>query len=131
MSNYPSVAAEAGDKYLEMLAEGQDRFVEYVRSAREFMPQVPPQFAAQFAAQAPATPFAFSAPSPRDFADAQFQFATKLLKQQESFMRKLYKLAAPAAPAKAKKASASGSASRSNSSKSRSTARKTTRRARA
>jgi len=129
MSNYPNVAAEAGDKYLEMLAEGQDRFVEYVRSAREYIPQVPPQFAAQFPAQAPAAPFAFAAPSARDFADAQYKFATKLLKQQESFMRQIYRLAAPAAPAKAK-APASRSPSRS-SSKSRTTARKTTRKARA
>lgn len=120
MSNYPSVAAEAGDKYLEMLAEGQERFVEYVRSAREFMPQVPPQFAAQ----APAAQFAFTAPSARDIADAQYKFATKLLKQQESFIRKMYQFAAPAAPAKAK-------APATRSSKSRSTARKTTRRSRA
>ena len=126
MSNYPNVAAEAGDRYLEMLAQGQDRFVEYVRSAREFMPQMP----AQFAAQAPAAPFAL--PSAREFADAQFEFATKLLKQQEGFIRKLYNISAPAKSAGTSASRASSrSTSRSSGSKSRSSARKTTRKSRA
>lgn len=116
MSNYSSIAAEAGDRYLELLAQGQDQFVEYIRSAREMMPQVP----AQFAAHAPALPF--DVPSVREVADAQFKFASKLLKQQEGFIRRFYSVAGPAAAAKPAEAKP-----RSTRAKSKSTAKRTTR----
>jgi hypothetical protein len=86
MSNYPNVAAEAGDKYLAMLAQGQDQIVEFVRSSKELMPPMP----AGFSPKTPAMPFGI--PTAREVADAQFDFVTKLLKQQEGFVRKLYKL---------------------------------------
>lgn len=121
MSSYPNVAAEAADKYLAMLAQGQDQFVEFVRSSRELMPRMPEGFNAP----APAMPFAM--PSPRDIADAQFQFVTKLLKQQEGFVRQFYKSSGTQTPAK-RSASA---ASKSTPAKSRSTARKTTRKTKA
>ena len=41
MSNYAAIAAEAGDKYLAALAEGQDRIVEYVRASRQFVQPMP------------------------------------------------------------------------------------------
>jgi hypothetical protein len=131
MSNYPNAAAEAGDKYLAMLAQGQEQFVEFVRSSRELIPQVPAEFAAQ------ASPAPFAMPSPQDVADAQYQFATKLLKQQETFTRRLYGLsgghsasrskAKPAARAAARRTASSKAAAKA-SPKSRKTASKTTRR---
>ena len=123
MSNYPHVAAEAGDQYLAMLAQGQDQFIEFVRSSREMMPQMPqmPGMPEGFAPQMPAMP------SARDFADAQFSFATKLLKQQEDFLRQMYKL--PSGGSSTKRAASTKSTS--SASKGRSTARKTTRKTKA
>jgi hypothetical protein len=123
MSNYPHVAAEAGDQYLAMLAQGQDQIIEFVRSSREMMPQMP---------QMPGMPEGFtqmmpSLPSAREIADAQFSFATKLLKQQESFMRKFYKASSNSASAKPAESTKSTSAA----SKGRSAARKTTRKTKA
>lgn len=126
MSNYQNVAAEAGDKYLEMLAQGQEQFVEFVRSSRELIPQVP----AEFTAKAPSTPFAM--PSPQDLADAQYQFATKLLKQQETFTRRLYDPSGGKSASRSKaKPAASAASRRTTSSKGRTTASKTTRRKKA
>jgi hypothetical protein len=90
MSNYPNVAAEAGDQYLAMLAQGQDQFVEFVRSSREMIPQMPKMPKVQGMPEG----FAPTMPSPQQIADAQFSFFTKLLKQQEGFMRKLYNIPA-------------------------------------
>jgi len=97
MSNYATAAAEAGDKYLASLAEGQDRIIEYIRASREYVPammlnEVP---------KSALTPFKI--PTIREMAELQFSFANKLLEQQRKFFLRLY--ATP--PAKR----ASGSAS--------------------
>jgi hypothetical protein len=119
MSNYLNLAAEAGDKYLAMLAQSQDQIIEFVRSSRELMPHVPASYGAQF------SEMPFPVPSPRDLADAQFEFASRLLKQQEGFTRKLYQLPSGKTPAKAasstrqpsKSASATRSAAKGRSSR--------------
>lgn len=107
MSNYPNLAAEAGDKYLAMLAQGQDQIVDFVRSSREMMPQMPAPQSAQL-------PFAM--PSPRELADAQYDFAARLLKQQQEFAKKLYSIgstkAAPKATAAATRTAKSTSSTR-------------------
>jgi len=117
MSSYPSVAAEAGDKYLETLAQGQDRIIEYVRASREFIPHVPET-------HAPAMPFQM--PSIREFADVQFSFANKLLDLQHKFYRRLYQAPTAKAPVKAAQSgTAKTGAAKSGPTKKR-TARKTT-----
>ena len=84
MSNYATVAAEAGDKYLASLAEGQDLIIEYIRTAREYMP-------AMMINEVPKPAFApFKTPSIREMAELQFTFANKLLEQQRRFLLKLY-----------------------------------------
>ena len=118
MSNYPNVAAEASDKYLAMLEQSQDQFVEFVRSSREMMPKMPEGFTA-----APkAMPFAM--PSARAIADAQLDFATKLLKQQEGFVRSFYKQSSKSTTNTKR---AAGAATKDTKSKTRSTARRTPR----
>ena len=123
MSNYPQMAAEAGEKYLAMLAQGQDQVIDFVRSSKELMPQMP-QMPAGFGAQAPNMPFAV--PSARELTDMQFEFATKMLKQQEGFFRKLQQLQPSKAPAKAASTSTRSTPKRASSAKKRTTsARKT------
>lgn len=107
MSNYPNVAAEASDKYLAMLAQSQDQFVEFVRSSKEMLPKMPEGFAA-----AP-QPMPFAMPSARAIADAQLDFATKLLKQQEDFVRSFYKLSGT--ESKPKRAASAGTKSKARS----------------
>jgi len=122
MSNYANVAAEAGDKYLETLAQGQDRLIEYVRASREFMPPIAE-------AHVPAMKFApampFTVPTPQEVADVQFGFANKLLELQQKFYRRLYQ--SPTAGSAVKSAARSGGsgAAKAKTTKAR-TAKKTT-----
>jgi hypothetical protein len=89
MSNYVKSASDAGDKYLASLAEIQENFVKATSS-----------FAARFAAATPTieTPPAFAAaiPTPQEVTEASFAFAQKLLKQQKSFVEKLFAASTPA-----------------------------------
>ena len=101
MSNYAATAAQAGDKYLESLAQGQARIIEYVRASKEMMPPVP---------ETPVSMAASGLPSLQDIADVQFGFATKMLEQQHRFFQRLY--AADAVKPAAKRAASSRSGSR-------------------
>ena len=79
MSNYLKLAAEAGDQYLTALAEGQDQFLKTISTFASWTP----------AASLPTPPFAADLPTPKEIAEANFAFASKLLKQQKAFAEKL------------------------------------------
>ncbi len=88
MSNYVKLATDAGDQYLSSLAEMQENFLKATTAlASKFPPapavEAPPAFAATF-------------PTAQEVTEANFAFATKLLKQQKSFAEKLVALSTPA-----------------------------------
>lgn len=78
MSNYAKVAAEAGDQYLNLLAQGQEQFLKAVNASTAWTPKAP-----TFAPTA-------DLPTPSEIAEANFAFAVKLLKQQQAFTEKLF-----------------------------------------
>lgn len=84
MSNYVKLAAAAGDQYLTALAESQELFLKSVAAVRTPAPPVavPPAVAGVF-------------PTPQEVAEASFQFAQKLLKQQKEFTEKLLAASMP------------------------------------
>jgi hypothetical protein len=79
MSNYVKLATEAGDQYLTFLAESQEKFLKVVSAT--------PWAGATATVPAPA---ALDLPTPREVAEANFAFASKLLKQQKAFTEKLF-----------------------------------------
>ena len=79
MSNYLKLAAEAGDQYLTALAEGQEQFLKTISTFAAWTP----------ATSLPTPPFAADLPTPKEIAEANFAFASKLLKQQKAFAEKL------------------------------------------
>jgi hypothetical protein len=88
MSNYVKLATEAGDQYLNLLAEGQEQFL---KSLNAFAAATPALYAV------PTPPVVADIPTPREIAEANFAFAAKLLKQQKVFAEKLFAATTPAA----------------------------------
>ena len=90
MSNYVKLATDAGDQYLNALAEYQESFLKASSAVTT-----------RFAAATPAVeiPAAFTSvfPTPAEVTEATFGFAQKLLKQQKSFIEKLIAASTPAA----------------------------------
>ncbi|HZI81727.1 MAG TPA: hypothetical protein VFD69_19535 [Vicinamibacterales bacterium] len=87
MSEYVKLAAGAGDQFLAALAESQETFLKSVTAfSSSWTPATPapPVAAPAFAA----TAFAAELPSPKEVAEANFAFASKLLKQQKDFTEK-------------------------------------------
>ena len=86
MSEYVKLAAGAGDQFLAALAESQETFLKSVTAfSSSWTPATPaPPAAPAFAA----TAFAAELPSPKEVAEANFAFASKLLKQQKDFTEK-------------------------------------------
>ena len=82
MSEYVKLAAGAGDQFLTALAESQETFLKSVTAFSSSIPATP--VAPAFAAPA----FAAELPSPKEVAEANFAFASKLLKQQKDFTEK-------------------------------------------
>ena len=83
MSEYVKLAAGAGDQFLTALAESQETFL---KSLSAFSSSWTP-------AQAPvaAVPaFAAELPTPKEVVEANFAFASKLLKQQKEFTEKFF-----------------------------------------
>jgi hypothetical protein len=118
MSNYATVAAEAGDKYLATLAQGQDSFIEYVRASRDLMPGM-------MVSEVPKSTFApFTIPTMLEVANLQFNFANKLLEQQRRFFAQLY--SGTATRRSSRSAPVKASTSRSKRSSAAKTAKKTT-----
>ena len=82
MSEYVKLATGAGDQVLAALAETQETFL---KSVSAFSSSWTP-------AQAPVAVPAFAAelPTPKEVLEANFAFASKLLKQQKDFADKFF-----------------------------------------
>lgn len=81
MSDYVKLASGAGDQYLTALAESQEQFLKSVATFNAWLPKVPTP---------PAAPaFGAELPTVKEVMEANFAFATKLLKQQKDFAEKL------------------------------------------
>jgi len=91
MSDYVKLANGAGDQFLTALAEGQEAFLKSVTAFTSSVPAPPAPVVAPFAA-----PFAAELPTPKEVAEANFTFASKLLKQQKDFTEKFLAATAPA-----------------------------------
>ena len=82
MSNFVKLSGDASDQYLAMLAENQEQFLKSVKTWATWTPSPAP---------VSTTPFTTDFfPSPREVAEANFAFMAKLLKQQKSFVEKLF-----------------------------------------
>jgi hypothetical protein len=81
MSDYVKVASDAGDQMLAGIAESQETFLKAMAPYTEWA-----------ATQTKMAPPAFSAdmPTVQEITEAQFAFASKLLKQQKKFTDKLF-----------------------------------------
>ena len=79
MSDYVKLAASASDQFLSSLAENQDTFLKSVTVFSSYVPAATP---------VAAVPFAAELPTPKEIVEANFAFATKLLKQQKDFTEK-------------------------------------------
>jgi hypothetical protein len=86
MSDYVKLAAGASDQYLAALAETQETFLKSVTAFSSWAPAAP--------VTAPA--FAAELPTPKEVAEANFAFASKLLKQQKDFTEKFLAATTPA-----------------------------------
>jgi hypothetical protein len=94
MSDYPKLAAEAGDRYLAVLAARQESFLNYVAAARTL------------AGPRPVLPIAASAlATTQQLNEAQFEFAARLLAQQKRFFDALFTQPASAGTVMVKKPS--------------------------
>lgn len=87
MSNYAKLAAEAGDQYLTFLAETQEQFLKMVGTTPSWVPAMP----AMPAMSAPG----MDIPTPKEIAEANFSFTTKLVKQQKVFTEKFLSAVSP------------------------------------
>jgi hypothetical protein len=87
MSNYSKIAAEAGDKYLTALAESQEQILKSLSGFSTWAPPLP---------SIPAPALAADLPTPKEIAEANFEIAAKLLKQQDAFAEKLMAAGTPA-----------------------------------
>jgi hypothetical protein len=86
MSEYVKLATGAGDQFLTALAESQETFLKSLNAFSSWAPATPV-----------ATPaFASELPTPKEVAEANFAFASKLLKQQKDFTEKFLAATAPA-----------------------------------
>jgi hypothetical protein len=80
MSDYVKRVNGVADQYLAALAESQEQFLKNMATFSAWVPKVP----------APSAPdFAAGLPTPKEIVEANFAFATKLLKQQKEFTEKL------------------------------------------
>jgi hypothetical protein len=88
MSNYVKLATDAGDQYLNSLAEMQEKFLKTTSEIASKLPPAP-------AVEMPPAMAAF--PTPQEVTEASFAFAQKLLKQQKSFAEKMLAVSTPPA----------------------------------
>ena len=82
MSEYVKLATGAGDQFLATLAESQETFLKSLSAVSSSWTPV----------QAPVAVPAFAAelPTPKEVVEANFAFASKLLKQQKDFTDKFF-----------------------------------------
>jgi hypothetical protein len=87
MSEYTKLVASLGDQYLDALSEMQENVLKAVTPLTDWTSSLQ---------AAPVTGFAADFPTPREITEANFAFATKLLKQQKKFADRLFAAATPA-----------------------------------
>jgi len=90
MSEYVKLATGAADQYLTALADSQEQFLKTMATFNSMLPKV----------AAPAIPvpaFAADLPTAKEVVEANFAFASKLLKQQKEFAEKLVAVGSAAA----------------------------------
>ena len=87
MSEYVKRATGAGDQFLTALAESQEQFLKTVAAFSAWAPK---------AQATPAPEFVAALPTPKEVLEANFAFASKLLKQQKEFTEKLVAATTPA-----------------------------------
>lgn len=80
MSEYVKLASGAADQYLTALADSQEQFLKSVAAFNSWLPKV---------ASVATTPFPVELPTAKEVVEANFAFASKLLKQQKDFADKL------------------------------------------
>ena len=88
MSEYVKYATSAGDQYLATVAEFQDSFLKSlapVTQAASAMPKMP----------SPAAEYFPEMPTFAEMAEANFAFASKVLKQQKKFVEKFVAAMSP------------------------------------
>jgi hypothetical protein len=83
MSDFVKRAAGLSDQYLSALADSQEQFLKSLTSFPAWTPKAAPT------AFPPAASLAPELPTPQELIEANFAFATKLLKQQKDFTEKL------------------------------------------
>jgi hypothetical protein len=83
MSEYVKLATGAGDQFLAALAETQETFLKSLSAVSSTWTPVQAPVAA-----VPA--FAAELPTPKEVLEANFAFASKLLKQQKEFTEKFF-----------------------------------------
>jgi hypothetical protein len=83
MSEYVKLATGAGDQFLAALAESQETFLKSLSAFSSSWTPVQAPVAA-------VPPFAAELPTPKEVVEANFAFASKLLKQQKDFTEKFF-----------------------------------------
>lgn len=117
MSNYPKLAAELGDRYLEALAARQQRFLDYIAATR------------QLAALAPTFQPVAVPETVRELNAAGFEFASRLIEQQKQFVDQFVARAPVVSAASATRRSAATKPSRKAATAQRTSKKRTTKKA--
>jgi hypothetical protein len=86
MSEYVKYASTAGDQYLSTLSEMQEAFFKSLTPFNQMVSTLP---------KPPVAGFASELPTMAEFAEANFAFANKFLKQQKKFADKLFATSSP------------------------------------
>jgi hypothetical protein len=86
MSDYVKLASGAADQYLTALAESQEQFLKTMTAFNAWMPKV---------ASTPTPALAVELPTAKEVLEANYAFASKLLKQQKDFADKLVAASSP------------------------------------
>lgn len=86
MSEYVKYATSAGDQYLASLAELQDSFLKSMTPFTQMTASMP---------KMPASNLMPELPTLAEITEANFSFASKMLKQQKKFTEKFFAVTTP------------------------------------
>jgi len=86
MSEYVKYATSAGDQYLAAMSEMQETFLKSLAPLNQMVSSMP---------KMPSPSFMPELPTPAEISEANFAFATKLLKQQKKFTDKFFSVTTP------------------------------------
>ena len=89
MSEYVKLATGAGDQFLAALAESQETFLKSLSTAFSSLDARARRRSRRSRRSPP------SCPTPKEVVEANFAFASKLLKQQKDFTEKFFAATAP------------------------------------